>query len=113
MEFKKFYHGTSKSNAESIQRNGFRPSTDGMLGRGVYVTDDITKARKHGDTVLELSVRLGKVKKIDCQGHSLQKTWHDNGYDCAWVPANCGMTNNGHSETCVYDPWRIKVNRVW
>ena len=80
-----------------------------FVPRGVYITDDIEKARKHGDTVLELKANLGKVKKIDSQGHSMQKTWKNNGYDSAWVPANCGMTNNGHSETCVYDPQRIKL----
>ena len=51
------YHGTSAANVQSIKQNGFRPSSSGMLGPGVYVSRDRQKAEKYGDTVLELDVR--------------------------------------------------------
>ncbi|KAJ8275641.1 hypothetical protein COCON_G00073930 [Conger conger] len=113
------YHGTSKEAAESIMRNGFTPSIDGMLGRGVYLSRNIQKASRYplnlanaDRRVLELKVNVGRVKKIDRQGHPLQKTWHDAGYNTAWVPPNCGMVPSGEEEDCVWNPHRIKVIRV-
>ncbi|KAI4901123.1 hypothetical protein NFI96_023725 [Prochilodus magdalenae] len=86
-----------------------------MLGPGIYLSRSFEKASRYplnpaaGEqlAVLKLSVRVGKVKKIDYQGHPLQKTWHDHGYDTAWVPPNCGMVPSGLEEDCVYEPWRI------
>uniref|UniRef100_A0A3B4ELN6 PARP catalytic domain-containing protein n=1 Tax=Pygocentrus nattereri TaxID=42514 RepID=A0A3B4ELN6_PYGNA len=111
------YHGTTMDKAMKILNEGFIPSADGMLGRGVYLSRSFEKAsrypvyRQAGEqlAVLKLSVRVGKVKRIDYQGHPMQKTWHDHGYDTAWVPANCGMVPSGLEEDCVYEPWRIKV----
>ncbi|MGH0168641.1 UNVERIFIED_CONTAM: hypothetical protein FKN15_019959 [Acipenser sinensis] len=114
------YHGTTKEAAESIKRCGFRQSDErSMLGRGVYVSQDFNKASRyplnHPDKerrVLKLSVDVGKVKKIDRQGHPMQKTWHDHGYDSAWVPPGCGMVKSGLEEDCIWDPDRIKVMEV-
>jgi hypothetical protein len=103
------YHGTSGDNAASIETNGFRPSTDGMLGKGVYLSRNVMKARSYGAVVLTCSVRVGRVKIIDTQGHPLQKTWHEAGYDTAWVPPACGMVSSLMEEDCVYDPSRIAV----
>ncbi|NP_001232919.1 grass carp reovirus (GCRV)-induced gene 2q isoform X1 [Danio rerio] len=121
------YHGTTMAKALQIQRQGFMRSADGMLGPGVYVSRSKEKASRYplnettkrlltGEhcplAILKLSVRVGKVKRIDCQGHPLQKTWHQHGYDTAWVPANCGMVDSGLEEDCVYDPSRIKVLEI-
>ncbi|XP_069599126.1 uncharacterized protein [Ranitomeya imitator] len=109
------YHGTTFSAAQEIIGNGFRQSDDGMLGRGVYVSRDKNKALRYpirdktDQVVLKLSINVGKVKKIDYQGHSMQKTWNDHGYDTAWVPAYCGMVDSGLEEDCIWDPKRIKV----
>uniref|UniRef100_A0A8C5MVN8 PARP catalytic domain-containing protein n=1 Tax=Leptobrachium leishanense TaxID=445787 RepID=A0A8C5MVN8_9ANUR len=111
------YHGTTLAAAEQIIKNGFRQSPDGMLGRGVYVSRDEDKAARYplGDksdqVILKLHVNVGKVKKIDRQRHPMQKTWHDKGFDTAWVPHCCGMVDSGLEEDCVWDPDRIKV--VW
>ncbi|KAI1903743.1 hypothetical protein AGOR_G00030360 [Albula goreensis] len=110
------YHGTSAQAATLIKQTGFRPSADGMLGPGVYVSRDAKKAGKYPlnlppnqRVVLKLTVNVGKVKKIDYQGHPMQKTWHTvHGYDTAWVPPNCGMVPSGQEEDCVWDPKRIK-----
>nr|XP_033811234.1 uncharacterized protein LOC117365228 [Geotrypetes seraphini] len=113
------YHGTSVQAAESIIQTGFRPSKDGMLGPGVYLSRDIRKAQRYplylgpaDRVILKTRVRVGKVKKIDRQGHPLQRTWHAHGYDTAWVPPNSPMVPSGLTENCVWDPKRVKVLAV-
>ncbi|CAE7224056.1 unnamed protein product [Symbiodinium natans] len=107
----KMYHGTTAANAQSILENGFKPSSNGMLGKGVYVSADIEKAKRYGHSVLEVEAKLGKTKKIDSQSHPMRTSWHSHGYDSAWVPANCGMVSSGLTETCIFDPDRIRVIR--
>lgn len=103
------YHGTSHSAAQSIVANGFNQSSSGMLGRGVYVSADVNKAERYGNSILKLEVKLGKTKKITSQGDPMRTSWQRHGYDSAWVPANCGMVGSGLTETCVFDPNRIRV----
>eukprot|EP01043_Picozoa_sp_COSAG02_P007882 COSAG02_NODE_243_length_27457_cov_16.852328_21_plen_1110_part_00 len=110
------YHGTTQQVAKQIIRYGFKRSTGGMLGPGVYWSDDIQKTLRYplhsnpADRVtLLLHVRPGKTKKVNLQNHPLQQTWHDHGYDTAWVPPNNTMVGSGLSEDCTWDPTRIKV----
>lgn len=112
------YHGTRVASARSIIANGFEQSTKGMLGRGVYVSRDKNKAAlypQHGtpadQVILELHVRVGRVKRIDKDNHPLQFNWHSHGYDTAWVPPNIGLlaAPKGLEEDCVFDPKRVKV----
>eukprot|EP01051_Picozoa_sp_SAG22_P037031 SAG22_NODE_18262_length_290_cov_0.816754_1_plen_91_part_10 len=71
------FHGTTAANAKSILADGFRPSIGGMLGRGVYWSDDIKKTATYGDgTVLKLHVSPGRTKRIDQNGHPLQQKWY-------------------------------------
>uniref|UniRef100_A0A3Q3AGV8 Grass carp reovirus (GCRV)-induced gene 2p n=3 Tax=Kryptolebias marmoratus TaxID=37003 RepID=A0A3Q3AGV8_KRYMA len=112
------YHGTSVANARLIIANGFQQSQKGMLGKGVYVSRDRKKAERYplnnspsDRVVLELHIRVGRVKRIDIDNHPMQYTWSSQGYDTAWVPPNCGMkaVPSGLSEDCVFDPQRVKV----
>uniref|UniRef100_A0A3Q3J587 PARP catalytic domain-containing protein n=1 Tax=Monopterus albus TaxID=43700 RepID=A0A3Q3J587_MONAL len=110
------YHGTSIANARLIITNGFQQSSGGMLGKGVYVSRDKRKAERYplnitDRVVLELHVRVGRVKRIDKDNHPMQYTWSTQGYDTAWVPPNCGMkaVPSGLEEDCVFDPKRVKV----
>uniref|UniRef100_A0A4W4E845 PARP catalytic domain-containing protein n=1 Tax=Electrophorus electricus TaxID=8005 RepID=A0A4W4E845_ELEEL len=110
------YHGTSRVAAQQIMASGFRQSKDGMLGRGVYLSRDLNKASRyplnlaeHERVVVRVKVNVGRVKKIDHQGHPLQKTWRSHGYDTAWCPPKCGMVRSGLEEDCVWDPECIKV----
>merc|ERR1712035_166845 len=110
------YHGTSRRSAQAILASGFQRSTKGMLGRGVYVSRDLQKASaypiSHPESdrvVIKVVVNVGKVIAIRYQGHPYQKTWHDHGYDTAWVPPKCGMVPSGLEEDCVWDPRRIKI----
>ncbi|CAJ1397677.1 unnamed protein product [Effrenium voratum] len=107
--FLTMYHGTSRTAAAQIELHGFCPSSDGMLGAGVYLSRNLNKARNYGPVILECKVLVGKVARIDRQGHPLQKTWHDAGFDTAWVPPGCGMVASGLEEDCVYEPARIQV----
>lgn len=110
------YHGTTRTGAEVIKSKGFQQSGDGMLGRGVYLSRDLKKASRYpighpesDKVVVMVEVHVGKVKRIDYHGHPLQKTWHDEGYDTAWVPPRCGMVRSGLEEDCVWDPKRIQI----
>ncbi|XP_061105219.1 grass carp reovirus (GCRV)-induced gene 2o isoform X2 [Conger conger] len=112
------YHGTHMQNAHIIITNGFQRSKDGLLGEGVYISRNIEKAKcyplsvdKKDRVIFKLRVQVGKVKKIDSDNHPLQKSWHQNGYDCAWVPPNSNITTikSGREEDCVWDPSRIKI----
>ena len=103
------YHATSRKKAESIARNGFRPSEDGMLGAGVYWSDNPRKTLNYGQSCLKLAVRCGKVKRIEGQGDEMQYDWNDYGYDTAWVPAGCGMVESELSENCTFETWRVEV----
>ncbi|XP_030260071.1 caspase-8-like isoform X2 [Sparus aurata] len=113
------YYGTTKQNAEAILRSGFCQSEDGVLGRGVYLHRELQKASRcpidqpESDwAVLKVSVKVGRVKAITQQGHPLRKTWHDYGYDTAWMPPNCGMGTSGLEEDCVWDPDRIQIIEI-
>ncbi|XP_074513457.1 uncharacterized protein LOC141781535 [Sebastes fasciatus] len=110
------YHGTTKKSANLILAKGFRQSEDGMLGRGVYLSRDLQKASCYpidhpvsDKVVIKVKVNVGKVTAINRQYHPMQKTWHDHGYDTAWVPPNCGMVKSGLEEDCVWDPDRIEI----
>ncbi|XP_063060622.1 uncharacterized protein LOC134453804 [Engraulis encrasicolus] len=113
------YHGTTKAAAAAIQREGFRQSKDGMLGKGVYLSRDLQKASRYpldhpeyDRAVVKVRVNVGRVIAINYQGHPQQKTWHDYGFDTAWVPPNCGMVQSGLEEDCVWDPKRIQVINI-
>uniref|UniRef100_A0A3P8QFK2 PARP catalytic domain-containing protein n=1 Tax=Astatotilapia calliptera TaxID=8154 RepID=A0A3P8QFK2_ASTCA len=110
------YHGTTSKSARLILKSGFQRSKDGMLGPGVYLSRDLEKASRYpidhpedDKVVIKVRVNVGRVKAINCQNHPLQKTWHDHGYDTAWVPPNCGMVKSGLEENCVWDPNRISI----
>lgn len=113
------FHGTWRKNLKGILAGGFRPSSDGMLGQGVYLSRDPRKACRYPlsapenmKVLLRVSVNVGRVKKINYRGHPLQKTWHDQGYDTAWCPPNCGMVCSGLEEDCVWDPKRINITGI-
>lgn len=115
------YHGTSISSAQTIIASGFKQSSQGMLGKGVYVSRNRRKAERYPLTsqpndrvVLELRVHVGRVKRIDKDNHPMQYTWNANGYDTAWVPPNCGMLSvpSGLEEDCVFDPKRVEVRGI-
>ena len=104
------YHGISKEVAAIIMRTGIRQSRDGLLGQGVYLSRNVHEASIYPvglpvleKAVLRVRVNVGKVIAIQQQGHPLQRSWHDHGYDTAWCPPKCGMVPSGLEEDCVWD----------
>ncbi|XP_026198525.1 grass carp reovirus (GCRV)-induced gene 2p [Anabas testudineus] len=108
------YHGTSVANARLIIANGFKQSSGGTLGRGVYVSRKKRTASNYplfgnpsDRVVFMLRVRVGRVKRIDANSLQMQHTWHANGYDTAWIPPSSAPM--GLEEDCVFDPKRVEV----
>ncbi|KAF3850577.1 hypothetical protein F7725_012349 [Dissostichus mawsoni] len=100
------YHGTSITSARVIIANVFK----GHAGMGVYVSRNIKKATAYplrsnptDRVVLQVHVRVGRVKRIDKDNHPMQQTWHSLGYDTAWVPPKVGLlaVRSGLEEDCV------------
>ena len=66
------YHGTSHAAADLIMQEGFKRSTDGMLGPGVYLSRDVQKTRPYAveglallgipGVIFKCRVRVGKVQ---------------------------------------------------
>ena len=113
------YHGTTRTNATAILKEGFKQSADGLLGCGVYLSRDLEDASKFPSTppftqqvVFRVEVN---VITINRQGNPRQRNWHDSRYgevfDTAWCPPNSGMTRFGMEQVCVWDPNRIKIDR--
>lgn len=114
------YHGTTSARADSILREGIRPSRSGMLGPGIYVSADYNKAwreakkkvrqdRKGQPNVLEFVADVGNVMIIDNKDHPQRWNWQHT-HDSAWVPPNtrdmCPI--GGSEETCLTDPGRLQ-----
>ncbi|XP_029594887.1 uncharacterized protein LOC115178019 [Salmo trutta] len=109
------YHGTHRDSARAIITGGFRPLAGGTLDPGVYCSRDIAKAKGYpggcptGEhVVLQLKVRVGRVKKMDRQNVAMWCSWQQSGYDTAWLPS----TVIGHEEDCVKDPKRVAVKGI-
>ncbi|CAK9013643.1 unnamed protein product [Durusdinium trenchii] len=104
------YHGTSKDAAQAILKKGFNPSKDGLLGKGVYVTTDRSKAQAFaGDDgrILRAAANLGHVQTVDARAarkYGFSETaWHKT-HDSAYVPQGEGVARPEH---CVKDPARV------
>jgi large subunit ribosomal protein L40e len=103
----RLYHCTTKSNAASIRRSGFRCGSSGMAGGGIYFAESIDDASRKAQSqgvVLECEVNLGRVKHVSSSGdNSLNlSVLNREGYDSVCIPRN-------GTEYCVYDPSRIRV----
>jgi hypothetical protein len=105
------YHGTTEKAAKQIIEQGFLPSQNGLLGEGVYMTRDVTKAKNYGPVIIEALVTIpGKIITISKIGHRLQKCWQQYGYDAAWIPN--GVSKSGLEEHCIKNPAHIAVSKI-
>ena len=119
------YHGTSAEAAALIEQGGFKASTQGLLGPGVYLSRVADECRQYGATILEVAVSVGKVWRADQrpelmpEGYGTDAPWHDReGFDTAWVPPDCPgdvfegselFTGTVAEEDCVWDARRVVV----
>uniref|UniRef100_A0A7S4WJV7 PARP catalytic domain-containing protein n=1 Tax=Alexandrium monilatum TaxID=311494 RepID=A0A7S4WJV7_9DINO len=105
------YHGTSRQNANSIQWEGFRPSTGGCGGQGVYVAASRKASRfahdfHRADPVLlkcQVTVKKPKYTSSDCA------TWQGEGFDGCRLERTSRSTN---PEWCILRPDQIQVLEV-
>ena len=106
---RRLYHCTSKSNAASIQRNGFRCGSSGLTGGGIYFAESVADASRKSQTngvVLECEVDLGSVLDVGSSGDSSLSgsVLRSRGYNSVRIPRN-------GTEYCVYDSSRVTVVR--
>ena len=115
-----FYHGTSLQAAESILRDGFKPSKGGLLGPGVYVAEE-HKARRfaldqnasgqysgrHGGepALLEVQISFQNPKYV----HSNDGSWQNEGHDACRAEHTSASTN---MEWCLKSPSQVRVLRI-
>ena len=100
------YHATDKDNVQSILDNGFRPSTSGMLGPGLYLSRDINKTRNYGNVCFKLLVYTGRTKRMDSADTA--GSWRGT-YDSAYLPPHNYVVSSGREETCVKSVDQVKV----
>lgn len=104
------YHGTSVQGADSILRHGFKTSQGGLLGAGVYLTTDKSKAALYGPRVLTCSVDVGEKCRIATKKHPKRLLWPAS-CDTKWIPAEaaCKWTSQKGDVHCVQDKNRISI----
>lgn len=114
------YHGTTMHGADCIRRDGFEASLHGLLGKGVYLTTDKSKAGLYGPKLLTCSVDVGRECCIDRPDHPDRKTW-PRSCDTKWIPAHAVhrwipalQCNPAHAGDvyCVRDMTRIAIINV-
>jgi len=111
----RFFHGTTWHAATTIERDGFLPSTNGCLGRGVYVAREEKarrfaqqRARETGSSyggLVELLVIVRNPKYVLSNDYH----WQGEGYDACRAERTSASTN---MEWCIADPNAIQVLRV-
>lgn len=106
------YHGTTLDNARHIMREGFRASTEGLLGPGVYLSRDLAKASNYGEAIVEVRAAIGRCVVINSKNARLKKNWHAHGYDSAWIPPQSNVSKSALEEHCIFDPSRVAPVRL-
>lgn len=120
----KMYHGTSKATAANIQRTGFRPSSEGQLGPGVYLVDEsnMEKAMRFAHDDYHRSKGTGwdsgrnEPVLIECEvavaksaiAHGSDETWQR----CADACFAAETDVSASSEWCVKDNECIRILSV-
>lgn len=113
------YHGTTRNRARSIVAGGFRVSTDGNLGPGVYLCRTLNKAanfardahRRVGDgdgaVVLAVELRVERLRVNYTRVRTAE--WDRTAFDACRVDNAAYDMVSRRSEWCVADPARVRV----
>eukprot|EP00966_Prymnesium_polylepis_P278746 6439555-Prymnesium_polylepis.1 len=108
------YHGTSWATAQLIQKQGFRPSTVGLLGPGVYIAraDKASKfaanCQRHGGdsgAVVKVRITFTRPKYVEFNDNS----WLSEGYDACRAERTSGSP---HPEWCLKSTDQVEVLEV-
>lgn len=104
------YHGTTIDAADGILRQGFKVSSKGLLGSGVYLTPDKSKAALYGQKLLICSVNVGRNCCIDRPDHPDRLTWPEF-CDTKWIPGHVmrHWSSLRGEVYCVRDSTRVAV----
>jgi len=96
--------------ADYIWRHGFQTSQSGLLGAGVYLTTEKSKAALYGPRVLTCSVEVGLKCCIDTRKHPDRLIWPVS-CDTKWIPAEAvhQWTCQKGDVHCVWDKNRIDI----
>ena len=98
------YHATSRENALNILKKGFKPSTQGLLGPGLYLSRDINKTKSYGQVCFKVLAYTGKTKKVD----NADQRWQE-AYDSAYLPPFNNVVASGKEETCVKSIRQVRI----
>lgn len=104
-----YYHATSRKNADSIEKNGFRCSIKGALGPGVYFAEKaectIGKANCSVlDAIIVVHIQTGRIKDVTQWHNWTKRELNSLGYD--YVRRIHCLSGN---EICVFDTYRITI----
>ena len=108
------YHGTSLETAEIIRREGFKPSSDGLLGPGTYVAraDKASKfaanCPRHGGSsgaVVKVRISFTRAKFVSFNDH----VWLSEGYDACRAERT---SMSPYPEWCLKSPSQVEVLEV-
>ena len=109
-QFFVMYHATEPYRVSSILDNGFKESTGGMLGPGLYVSRDIDKTRSYGDVCFKLLVYTGKTRSVTAADES--GSWRSQ-YDSAYLPPNNDVVKTRGNVLEVSKAGQDSWNRLW
>lgn len=113
-EVLKLFHGTSWATAQKIQREGFIPSSSGLLGPGVYVARQDKATRfaqdksRHGGSaggLVEVLVTIRNPKYVSRNNTS----WRSEGHDACRADETSISPN---MEWVIADPSQVAVVRI-
>lgn len=108
------YHGTSVLLADSVERGGLKPSSQGCLGSGVYLAsldkasnfalDAPLRQKGEGAVVFKVSVTITNPKYIT--GEDRQGEWRREGHDAV---RTTNTSFSSREEWCIADPSQCKL----
>lgn len=108
------YHGTSVLLADSVERDGLKESSQGCLGRGVYLAsldkasnfalDAPLRQKGEGAVVFKVMVKITNPKYIN--GEDRKGDWKREGHDAV---RTTGTSFSRREEWCIADPSQCKL----
>merc|ERR1712037_1000115 len=107
------YHATPVRNVKNILDDGFKLSTGGIQGPGLYLSMETDRSRGYGvkrpgdrGVCLKMLVYAGKVKKTSRMDRT--GAWRKD-FDTTFLPYNNTVVKSGKEETCVKSTDQVRI----
>ena len=107
------YHATPVRNVKNILDDGFKLSTGGIQGPGLYLSMETDRSRGYGvkrpgdrGVCLKVLVYTGKVKKTSRMDRA--GAWRKD-FDTTFLPYNNTVVKSGKEETCVKSTDQVRI----